>query len=357
MSGTAPGARGGRRRRRRVVGRAPGTVAVDPAAPAPVLRVLAYGPDGMHDQPAVDLAEVPQLLARWPVLWLDVDGLGDAAVLEQVAALFRFHPLALEDVVNTHQRAKVESYDEHEFVVLRNPEVGELLDTEQLALFVGRNYVVTFQERAGDWFDPVRARLQNPSGRLRQGGPDYLAYALIDAVIDAYFPILERHGEGLEALEDQLLGHPVPAGVMAELQRSRRDLLTLRRAIWPLREVVNGLMREECRRVTAATRVYLRDCYDHVAQLIDLVETDRELSANLMELYLSSTSQRLNEVMKVLTVIATIFIPLTFVVGVYGMNFRYMPELEWRYGYFATLAAMGGMALGMLWWFRRRGWL
>ncbi len=348
-----------RRRRKLPLGHRPGSIAVDPQAPRPVLRAIGYGPDGIDDRPLQRPADVLPLLRRWPMVWLNVDGLGDAAVLQELAALFQIHPLALEDVVNTHQRAKVEPYDHHDFVVLRNPEAGQAVETEQLSLFLGENHVLTFQERAGDWFDGVRARLHNPQGRLReQAKADYLAYALLDAIIDAYFPILERHGERLDLLEEKVLdGGRQPDGLAVELQRLRRDLLTLRRAIWPLRDVVNGLMRDECRRMSAGLRVYLRDCYDHVAQLVDLVETDRETAASLMEMYLSAVSNRMNEVMKVLTVIATIFIPLTFVVGVYGMNFDHMPELRWRYGYFVVLGAMAAIVLGMLAWFRRKGWL
>jgi magnesium transporter len=336
-----------RRRRKRARGRgtAPGTITVDPQAPKSVMRAISYGPGGIIDQPLKHPDDILPLLAKWPVTWLNVDGLGDQSVMERLGALFHLHRLALEDVVNTHQRAKVESFEDHDFVVMRNPNPGPVFETEQLGLFFGSNYVLTFQERAGDFFDGVRLRMHNPQGRLRVAGPDYTAYALIDAIIDVYFPILERFGERLDEVEERVLTMDGDRKVVTDLHALRRDLLTMRRAIWPLREVVNNLMREECKRVTPATRVYLRDCYDHVVQLIDLLESDRETAASLMEVYLSAVSNRMNEVMKVLTLIATIFIPLTFVAGVYGMNFKHnFPEIEWEYGYPTVMVGMAVMA-------------
>lgn len=349
-----------RRKRKKARGRgtAPGTITVDPQAPKSVMRAISYGPGGIIDQPLKHPDDILPLLAKWPVTWLNVDGLGDQAVMERLGALFHLHRLALEDVVNTHQRAKVESFEDHDFVVMRNPNPGPVFETEQLGLFFGSNYVLTFQERAGDFFDGVRMRMHNPQGRLRASGPDYAAYALIDAIIDVYFPILERFGERLDEVEERVLTMDADRKVVHDLHLLRRDLLTLRRAVWPLREVVNNLMREECKRVTPATRVYLRDCYDHVVQLIDLMESDRETAASLMEVYLSAVSNKMNEVMKVLTLIATIFIPLTFVAGVYGMNFKHnFPEIEWEYGYPAVMVGMAVMAGGMMLWFKKRKWL
>ena len=224
-------------------------------------------------------------------------------------------------------------------------------------MFLGDDFVLTFEEHRGDCFDPVRHRLRDPSSRIRRNGVDYLAYALMDAIVDAYFPAMEALGDRLEAVEESVVAGSAPAAVVRELHETRRELLVARRALWPLREVMAGLMRADSARVTTETRVYLRDVYDHVVQLLDLLENYRELGASLTELHLASASIRLNEVMKVLTMIATIFIPLTFVVGVYGMNFEHMPELTWRYGYPAVLLVMLGIALGMLVWFRRRGWL
>jgi magnesium transporter len=227
---------------------------------------------------------------------------------------------------------------------------------------LGENFVLTFQEGGGDCFDPVRKRLRRKRGRIRDVGADYLAYALLDAVIDGFYPVLEDCGERLGVLEDEIIGAPSGAAV-TDVHDLKHDLLTLRRAIWPQREMINTLLRDESELVSAATRIYLRDCYDHAVQLMDIVETYREIASALVDVYLSSVSARLNEIMKVLTIIATIFIPLSFIASVYGMNFDRnasplnMPELGWRYGYVFSLALMLAIALGLLYYFRRRGWL
>ncbi len=356
-----------RRRRRRherrpPPGTAPGTLSVDPAAPPPVMQVIAYGPDGLVEQAVSDLAALPPLLARYPVTWLNVDGLGDVATIRRLGELFGLHPLALEDAVSAHQRAKVEEYKEHLFIVVRTFELREHLEGEQVSIFLGKRFVVTFQERAGDCWGPVRERLRAPTSRMREAGADYLAYALIDAGIDSYFPIIESYGERLETLEDEVIVRPTRATISA-IHEIRRELLGLRRAVWPLREAINTCIRDQTGFFREETRVYLRDCYDHTFQVIDLLETYRELGSGLMETYLSSIGNRTNEVMRVLTIIATIFIPLTFIAGVYGMNFKTeaspwnMPELGWRWGYPFCLALMAGVSAALLVYFRRKGWL
>ncbi len=343
-------------------GASPGTVTVDPQAPPPVLRVMAYGPDGFAERSLASAAAVREELARWPVVWLNVDGLGGEAVIREIGEIFGLHKLALEDVVHAHQRAKVDEYGATLYIVLRLPEPGERLDSEQLSLFLGRNFVVTFQERAGDSFEPVRERIRSGKGALRASGPDYLAYALLDAGIDSAFPVLEALGERLEDLEDELVVRP-RRGTVAEIHGIKRDLLAVRRAVWPLREMLNALGRESTPLVAAETRLYLRDCYDHVVQIIELLETYREIASGLLDVYLSSLSNRMNEIMKVLTIIATIFIPLGFIASLYGMNFDTqaspwnMPELTWRLGYPFALGVMAAVAGGLLFWFRRRGWL
>ena len=255
--------------------------------------------------------------------------------------MFGLHPLALEDTVNLHQRPKVETYDGYLFIVLRMPVAlpstdgvsASRLETEQVTMALGRDFVVTFQERSGDCFGPVRHRLRNPGGQIRQRGPDYLAYALIDAAIDAFFPILEAYGEQVEELEDDVVSQPGNRQI-ARIHELKRNLLTARRALWPLRDMVNALLREDSPLIDKQTLIYLRDCHDHASQLIDMIETYREICSGLVDIHLSSVSNRMNEVMKVLTIIATIFIPLTFIAGVYGMNFDphagplSMPELE-----------------------------
>jgi len=350
-----------RTRKRAPPGTSPGTLIADPAAPKPVLTLIAYGPEGVSEEPAGELAEQRRSLAAYSVLWLDVAGLGDAGTIQAVGSAFGLHRLALEDVINVHQRPKVEVYGDHRFIVARAIDAPVGIETEQLSLFLGPGFVVTFQETPGGCFDLVRERIRSGKGQIRAGGPDYLVYTLLDAAIDTFFPALESLGERLETLEDEIVLAP-QSDSLHRVHAVKRDLLSLRRAVWPQREALSFLLREDDGVITKGTRVYLNDCYDHTVQLMDLVETYREISSGLTEIYLSSMSHRLNEVMKVLTVIATIFIPLTFVVGVYGMNFDTdspwnMPELRWRYGYPACIAAMVAIGFGLYAWFRRRGWI
>ncbi len=349
-------------------GSAPGTLAADPKATQPPLHVIAYGPDGLVERTLNSPDEVKPFLdraagadasaARSGVVWFDVDGVRHAPTMSRIGELFGLHRLTLADIVNAHQRPKIEDFTDYIFIVLRMPRRNGCIDLEQISICFGKHFVLTFQEEhsPGDCFDPVRERLRHSSGRFRQLGPDYLAYALLDAVIDAYFPMLEELGDRLDALEDLVLEHYDPA-TSRKIHMIRRDLITIRRAIWPLREAMGSLIRDPNALICDETRVYLRDCYDHAVQIIDLAESYRDVGAGLMEVYLSTVSNRMNEVMKVLTVIATIFIPLTFIVGVYGMNFDHMPELHWRFGYALIWAIMLIVAGGMLFAFWRRGWL
>ncbi|MCC6671197.1 MAG: magnesium/cobalt transporter CorA [Planctomycetes bacterium] len=352
-----------RRRRRPAPGSSPGTVVPDPAAKRPLLRVMAYGPDTLAEATLADVDEVDAYLGRHPVTWLNVDGLGDQDVIARLASRFGLHRLAVEDVTHTGQRAKVEEYPENAFLVLAMVNPGPALELEQLSLFLGDGFVVTFQESRGDCFDPVRKRLREGKGRIRVSGPDYLAYALIDLVIDSYFPEIERQGERLDHLENRILDGRPDRRVVADIHEVKRDLLALRRIAWPARDMLSALLRGESPRVAADTKIYLRDVHDHAVQVIDLLETYRELGASLMESYLSSVSNRMNEVVKVLTIISTIFMPLTFIAGVYGMNFDpdaspwNMPELRWWLGYPLVLALMAVVAGCMVLWFWRRGWL
>ncbi|MBN2489894.1 MAG: magnesium/cobalt transporter CorA [Planctomycetes bacterium] len=349
-------------RRRGKPGSSPGTLHIDPAAPKPVLRVMAYGPDRLREQTLDSAHAVRALLGQEPVTWINVDGLGDAGVLQELAAIFGIHRLALEDVVHVYQRAKVEPYADHHFVIARMPHLDGRLATEQISFFVGRTFVLTFQEQEGDCFDLVRERVREQRGRLRSAGPDYLLYALLDAIIDAYFPVLEAYGERLDEMEDEVIAAPRHDAI-SRIQDVKRDLLALRRAVWPLREAVNTLVRDDSEHFHAETRIHLRDCYDHTVQVLDMVETYRELGSGLLEIHLSSLSHRMNEVMKVLTIIATIFIPLTFIAGVYGMNFNpasspwNMPELSWYWGYPFFLVLMLVVAVVLLLMFRSKGWI
>lgn len=353
-----------RRRRlpRKTVGDVPGTLRVDPESPPSVVRVMGYGPDGCEEQEAPDLESLRHFLHESPVTWVNVDGLGNANTLTKLGRIFDLHPLALEDVVNVAQRAKVEQYGPLLFTVTRMVTLGEQVGSEQLSIFLGKDFLLTFQERSGDCLDPVRERIRKGMGRIRKASADYLAYAILDAVIDRYFPLLEEYGERLEVLEDQVIAQP-DAQMIASIHTAKRELLVLRKAVWPQREAINALLREEQELITDPTRVYLRDCYDHVIQIIDVLETYREICSGLLDAYQSSVSNRMNEVMKVLTIIATIFIPLGFLAGIWGMNFSTdkspfnMPELNWRWGYPCALGLMASIAILMLVFFWRKGWL
>lgn len=350
------------RTRRAPPGSAPGTLVPDPAAVRPLVRLFGYGPEKFEEQEVADIETLRAYVNRWPVLWVNVDGLADLGLLESLGEAFGLHRLALEDVINLHQRPKIEDYEDHVFIVTRMLISADSPATEQISMFLGKGFLLTFQERRGDCFDLVRNRIRQHRGRIRSSGADYLAYSLLDAAVDGYFPALEVCGERLETLENRVMEtHDTMRFV--QIHDMKRDLLAFRRVIWPLREMVNALAREETPHVTDATRVYLRDCYDHTIQLMDLVETYREVASSLVDVYLSSASARMNEVMKVLTIIATIFIPLSFVASLYGMNFDpkvspwNMPELGWYLGYPFALALMALIAGGLIWYFHRKGWM
>lgn len=359
-----------RRRRRRgavhrqtLPGATPGLIVPDPESPRPVIRVMAYSEMQLVEREITALSQLEEFLHNWSIVWIDVAGLGDAGLIEKLGQQFNLHRLALEDVVNVHQRSKVEQYHDHLYIVVREAELsGSRIVSDQVSLFLGPKWVVTFQERSGDSFDPVRERIRHNRGRIRSAGADYLTYSLIDAVVDSYFPALEHYGEQLDALEEEVIARGT-SDTVRKIHDVRGDLLLMRRTIWPHRDMLAALTRDEHPLIRPETRIYLRDCYDHTIQIIDLVEADRDLCADLRDFYLSTISNRLNEVMKVLTIIATIFIPLSFVAGVYGMNFDTsaspwnMPELRWAYGYPAVLAWMALMAAGMLYYFWRKGWL
>ncbi len=352
-----------RRSTRAPAGAAPGLVSVQAEALPTHARLLAYDEGGIVERTIIDPESVREELERHRVLWVDVRGLANAELITGIGRLFELHPLALEDVVHTHQRAKVEEYASGYYLVVRIPHlVDSCMELEQISIFLGERFVVTFQEREGDSFEPIRERIRTAHGRIRSLGPDYLVYALLDAVVDSYFPFVEAYGDRLEDLEDRILTDPDKTVINA-IHEIKRDLLLIRRAVWPLREAVNLLLRDGSKQIGEETRLYLRDVYDHTIQLVELTETQREIASGLLDVYLSSVSNRMNEVMKVLTIIATIFIPLSFVTGVYGMNFDVsrspwnMPELHWRYGYPFALGLMAAIAIGLLLYFRRKRWL
>lgn len=348
-------------RRQTRPGAAPGTLETHPDSPSPAIHVIAFNQDQCIEEDIENIERISQYLGKYHVTWINVDGLGDAITLQQIGKLFGIHPLALEDVINVHQRAKVEAYDSQLFIVVRMMRDIERLQTEQLSLFLGKNYVLTFQDIPGDCLEHVRERIRTGSGRTRKENADYLAYSIIDAVVDAYFPVVEGLAERLDSLEEEITANPT-SEIYTRIHHVKNDILFLRRRIWPHRDIINELARDENPLIRDETRIYLRDCYDHTSQLIDLLEVSREMASSLRDFCMSIVSNRMNEVMKVLTIIATIFIPLSFIAGVYGMNFNTdlrgnMPELLWPYGYWWALGLMLAVALGLLVFFRRKGWI
>lgn len=346
--------------RRTSPGAAPGTLVSDASAGATRIHVIQYDSEQASER---DLTSVEEIPAPAPdgVLWVNVVGLGDAGVIERIGKRFALHPLALEDVLHVHQRAKAEPYEGHFFVVMRMLTGAETGESEQISMFFGHGFVVTFQERPGDCFDPVRTRIRQ-RGRIRGKRSDYLAYALLDALIDAYFPVLEALGVQLDELDEAITDNH-GRNVMNTLHLIRRRLILLRKLLWQLRDAVNTLVRDEEDLILEETQIYLRDCFDHVVQLIDVTEADRETCVGLQELALAELSQQSNDVMKVLTMFAAVFMPMSLVAGVYGMNFDpdaspyNLPELRWLYGYPFALGSMGVIALGLLFYFYRQGWL
>lgn len=293
------------------------------------------------------------------VKWVDVEGLSDVGFVEALGDKFGLHQLVMEDILNTDQRPKMEDYCDYIFIVLKMLCLGKdkkEIVADQVSIIIGNNYIITFQEGEQDVYDPIRERLKSVSSKLRKLGSDYLAYAIIDAIVDNYFLVFERIGDDLEILEDELVAS-ASAEILKNLHVVRRDMVFLRKSVWPLRELVGGLERIESDIVKDTTRIYLRDVHDHAVYLVDTVETFREMLQGMLDVYLTSVNNRMNEVMKVLTIIATLFMPLTFIAGVYGMNFRFMPELEWRFGYPMIVLFMVGVAGCMFTYFRKKKWL
>ncbi|MGB3944262.1 MAG: magnesium/cobalt transporter CorA [Methanothrix sp.] len=346
------------------VGLPPGTlVHVGEERTEPVrITVLDYDEDSLHEFCPTSIDQCSDFRDSPSVTWIDVVGVHRPEVVEKIANCFGIHPLVQEDVVHTEQRPKMEDYDDYVFIVLKmltspdEPDGDDEIRSEQLSLIVGRGFVLSFQETEGDVFDPVRDRIRKSKGKIRRRGADYLAYSLIDAVVDNYFPILEAAGEELELLEDELLADP-SSDASQQIHQMKREMIFLRKSVWPLRDVISRLARGESEIFSDSTAIYLRDVYDHTVQVIEEIETIREILSGMLDIYLSTISNRMNEVMKVLTIIATIFIPLTLVAGIYGMNFDYMPELHWRYGYPAVLLFLTSAGVIMLIYFRRRRWI
>jgi magnesium transporter len=339
----------------------PGTlvaVSEKPARPTNI-AIIDYDQDHLEQVESADESLVIKEKASPRMTWFKVEGFSQLEAISRLGEIFSLHPLVLEDIVNTNQRPKVEEYDDYLFLVMqaiRFNKENSSVESEQVSLVLGREWLVSFQEGGQDLFGGVLERLERGRGRIRKLGVDYLAYVLMDAVVDHYFVALEEIGETVEKLEEELLGNPTEA-TMHHLHHLKRQSLLFRKAIWPLREVASWLSREDVSLVHSDIHPFLRDLYDHSIQVIDQVETLRDLLSGLLDIYLSSVSNRMNEVMKVLTIIATIFIPLTFLAGLYGMNFKFMPELEWKWGYPLVLLIMLVSLVGMLYYFRRKKWI
>ncbi|MCA8998479.1 MAG: magnesium/cobalt transporter CorA [Planctomycetaceae bacterium] len=341
-------------------GTAPGTLVGERSNSPTQIRMFRYDETNLEER-EISVTESLPRPSQEKVLWLDVVGLGDVNVIERLGQHFGIHPLALEDIVHVHQRPKTDDYDESLFIVVRMPREETILETEQLSVILGQGFVITFQQFEGDTFDGVRTRIREKA-RIRNRKADYLAYALLDSVIDSYFPKLEYYGSRLDELDEAVTEAPNSRS-LSGLHKIRRDLIHVRKLMWHHREAINALVRTERDLISKETQTYLRDCLDHVVQLMDVAENDRDSCLSLQELYLSEIGQRTNEQMKTLTLIATIFMPMSFVAGLYGMNFDphaspwNMPELEWAYGYPFALGLMVTLGTGMLLYFLSRGWI
>ncbi len=362
MAAVAPTARSSRRHAKRSpVGAPPGTLIADPGAPQPRLRATAISPSGPELFTSVSLADVKALCDSWPLVWLDCVGLGDADLIGEIGAMFGLHRLALEDVVNTGQRPKADFFDDNVFVVLKMIDPRLEGPMEQISLFFGEGYVITFQEIEGDCFDPVRERIQT-GGRIWTRGSDYLAYALLDSIVDAYFPLLEAHGDRIDAIEDAILSQDEGTHAQ-ELHKLRREMSVLKRWMWPVRDAFAALLRSDVSLINPETKTYLNDTHDHAIRLIEIVETHRDTLSGLIEMNLALAQAKTTEVVNLLTIVSTIFIPLTFLAGIWGMNFDpeaspwNMPELASRYGYPLSLGIMALVAISLIAYFRWKKWL
>ncbi len=349
------------KKRSKKTGLSPGTLVHigDKKAKEVTISLIDYDKEHFQERTIESVEEAFPLKDDPSVTWINITGLHEVDTIEKIGKHFEIHPLTLEDIVNTGQRPKMEDFDHYVYVVMKMLYLDKQQDevhSEQVSLILGPTFLMSFQEQPGDVFDAVRERIRKSKGRIRGAGCDYLAYALMDALVDNYFVILEHFGEKMELLEEDLIDKPTPE-ILGSIHNMKQEMILFRKRIWPLREVVSSLTRGESPLVRESTGVYLRDVYDHTIQVIDTVESFRDVLAGMLDIYLSTVSNKMNEVMKVLTIIATIFIPLTFVAGIYGMNFKFMPELEWRWGYFATWGVMIATFVSLMFYFRRKKWL
>jgi len=323
------------------------------------INIIDYDEAQFQEKEAETVEECFPFKDKPTVTWINIDGIHQVEIIEKIGTYFGIHSLILEDIMNTGQRPKMEDFEDYIFVVVKMiyyDEKDNEIKAEQVSLLLGSNFVISFQEREGDVFNPMRERIRKAKGRIRKMKADYLAYALIDTIVDHYFIVLEKLGEKIEGMEEELVTNPTPE-TLQTIHTLKRELIFLRKSVWPLREVISVLERGESSLIDESTGIYLRDVHDHTIQVIDTIETFRDMVSGMLDIYLSSISNKMNEVMKVLTIIATIFIPLTFVAGLYGMNFKYIPELEWHWGYPISLSVMGAIGMSMVVYFRRKKWL
>ena len=349
------------KRHSRKAGSPPGTLVHIGEKKVETVRItyIDYDEQYIEEKQVSNIEECFPFKTTPTVTWINIDGLHEVEIIEKLGKHFELHPLVLEDVVNTGQRPKFEDFEKYAFIVLKMLSYSEemqAIESEQVGIVLGPNFVISFQERVGDVFDQIRDRIRNAKGRIRKMGPDYLAYTLVDAVVDSYFGILEKLGERIESMEEELVTDPTE-NTLQQIHTLKREMISLRKSVWPLRELISGMQRSESTLINESTGIYLRDVYDHTIQVIDTIESFRDMVSGMLDIYLSSISNKMNAVMKVLTIIATIFIPLTFVAGIYGMNFEHMPELKWRWGYLAIWLVMGTVFALMLIYFRRKKWL
>jgi magnesium transporter len=322
------------------------------------VSIIRYSEDHFEEKEEIAAADFVGLHDGPGKVWMNIDGLQDVTLLENAGNAFGLHPLILEDILNTDQRPKIEDLAEYIYIVLRNFHNHEngTLYSEQVSIVLGKDFVLSFQEKESTLFAPVRERLRVGKGKIRKAGPDFLVHALVDCVVDNYFSVLEDMGERIERLENDLLKQTTPSELRS-IHSLKRELIFFRKSLWPLRETLSSLQRSDSALIDEPNAIYFKDVFDHIIAIIDTVDTFRDMLSGMLDIYLSSVSIKLNEVMKVLTIIATIFMPLTFLAGVYGMNFKYMPELEWPWGYFGILALMLTVAVVMLIFFRRKKWI
>ena len=322
------------------------------------IALIRYDDNSLVEREVISVADLQEEKKRSGILWVSIDGLQDVKLLEEIGVLFGLHPLVLEDILNTDQRPKTEDFSDYIYIVLKNfyNHVDENLHAEQVSIILGKDFVLLFQEKEGALFEPIRERLRGNKGKIRKAGADYLVHAIMDSIVDQYFVLLESLEEKIENLEDDLVRQTTPTKLQS-IHSLKRELILLRKSLWPLRETISSLQRSDSSLINESTVIYFKDIFDHVIAIIDTVETFRDMLSGMLDIYLSSISIKLNEVMKVLTIIATIFMPLTFLAGVYGMNFKHMPELEWRWGYLGLWAVMLTIAVLMLKFFRSKKWL